>query len=64
MPQPVNLTVRLEEGKAAAAARELLQVATSREWKLTVEFALQVVCLQEEVASQCRRLYQVVEVDR
>jgi hypothetical protein len=47
----LDLTVRLEEGKTAEAARELLAKATPAEWCLAVEWALAVVLLEEQRAA-------------
>lgn len=60
MSQQFSLTVRLQSGQTAAAARDLLAQASQAEWMLTVEFALAVLSFQEQLAAQMFRL----EVDR
>lgn len=50
--QRLNLTLILEPGSGQRAARESLDRLTPEEWKLLLEYALAVVCLQESVAPE------------
>ena len=55
MPHPterLNLTVILEPGSGQAAARESRHRLQPWEWALLVEYALQVVCLQEAESTE------------